>query len=195
MAPEPPGPGTTFAAMDAMEDEQPVSERVERSPLGQVLISALVVVLILVEVGTNLPSSAIARSVGPTSIRIVRLLGFEQAWGVFSPDPRPTSLQFEARVTFADGTQTIWHVPSGDPVVSNLRYYRWRKWVERVRADDYKDIWDPTAHWIASLYAHDRSPVTTVELIRRFHDNTMLNPQPPWQEFVYYTLHLPVTAR
>jgi hypothetical protein len=172
------------------EDEGPPSARFERSPIGQILISALIIVLIAVEIGTNLPDSSVARSVGATSNQIVRVLGFEQAWGVFAPDPRPTSLKLEARVTFADGSHATWHMPHGDPVVSNLRYYRWRKWLERVRADDYKDIWEPTSRWIASLYDDRASPVTQVQLIRSFHDNSLLDPQPPWQSFVYYTLDL-----
>ena len=57
-------------------------------------------------------------------------------------------------------------------VGANLRYYRWRKWLERVRSDDYRDIWEPTARWIASLYDDQaRRPVVRVELVRRFHDN------------------------
>ena len=141
--------------------------------MGQLVISALIVLLILVEIGTNLPASAVQRSVGPTSAQVASLLGSDNAWGVFAPDPRPTSLQLEALVTFADGTTATWHMPQGSPWGGNLRYYRWRKWLERVRADDYKELWPPTARWIASLYADRSSPVTQVELIRRFHDNTV----------------------
>ena len=173
------------------EDDATPSARFERSPIGQILISALVIVLIAVEIGTNLPDSSVARSVSATSNQIVRVLGFEQAWGVFAPDPRPTSLKLEARVTFADGSQATWHMPQGDKVVSNLRYYRWRKWLERVRADDYQYMWEPTARWIAEKYRDRASPVTEVQLIRRFHQNSILGPQPPWQSFVYYTLDLP----
>jgi hypothetical protein len=172
-----------------------MSEQFERSPLGQAVISALIVLLVLVEVGTNLPSSAIERSVGPTSNQVVRILASEQTWGVFAPDPRPTSLQFEGRVTFADGTRATWHLPTGSPFGTNLRYYRWRKWLERIRADEYPEIWDPTARWIASLYADRASAVTRVQLVRRFHTNTIADPQPPWQEFVYYTLDLPAATR
>jgi hypothetical protein len=176
-----------------MEDEDgaPLSARFERSAIGQVLISALIIVLIATEIGSNLPDSSVARSVGATSGQVVRVLGMEQAWGVFAPDPRPTSIAMEARVTFADGTHATWHMPHGDPVVSNLRYYRWRKWLERVRADDYKDIWDPTARWIASLYDDRPSPVTQVQLIRRWHENTLSDPQPPWQSYVYDTVTFP----
>jgi hypothetical protein len=171
-----------------------VSERIERSPLGQILISALIVVFLLVEVGTNLPDSAVSRSVGPTANRVVRILGSENSWGVFAPDPRPTSLQLKAKITFADGSHATWHLPTGSPWGTNLRFYRWRKWLERVRSDSYPDTWDPTARWIASLYEHRTSPVVQVQLVRRFHDNTLQDPQPPWQEYVYYTLALPAAA-
>jgi hypothetical protein len=168
-----------------------LSEEVERSSVGQLVISALIVLTLLVEIGTNLPASAVERSVGPTSGQISFLLGNEQAWGVFAPDPRSTSLQFEGRITFADGSHATWHIPTGSSWGENLRLYRWRKWLERVRSDGYTEIWPPTARWIASLYAHHSSPVAQVQLVRRFHDNTVSDPQPPWKEFVYYTLDLP----
>ena len=107
----PPQPGTTFASMSGRS----LSEEVERSPLGQLVISALIVLILLVEIGTNLPASAVQRSVGPTSGQISFLLGNEQAWGVFAPDPRSTSLQLEGRVTFADGSHATWHLPTGSP--------------------------------------------------------------------------------
>ena len=165
-----------------------MSERIERSSIGQLVISALIVLLLLAELGTHLPGSAVERSVSESSNQIIRVLASEQAWGVFAPDPRPTSLQLYARITFEDGKTAIWHLPKGNRVVGNLRYYRWRKWLERARSDSYSDIWDPTARWIATLYDDGPSPVARVELVRRFHDNVVVGPQPPWQEFVYYTL-------
>jgi hypothetical protein len=167
-----------------------VSERLERSSTGQLIISACIVLFVLCEIGTNLPSSAVQREEVATADRMVRILGVEQEWGVFAPDPRPTSLQLEARVTFVNGTTATWHLPEGSNVGENLRYYRWRKWLERARSDSYTDIWEPTARWIATLYDDRSSPVETVELVRRFHDNAIRDPQPPYKEFVYYTLEL-----
>lgn len=167
-----------------------VSERVERSSTGQLVISACIVLFLLCEIGTNLPSSAVQRAEDATANRMIRIMGVEQEWGVFAPDPRPTSLQLEARITFVNGTTATWRLPEGSPLGENLRYYRWRKWLERARSDNYTDIWDPTARWIASLYDDRSSPVETVELIRRFHDNALTDRQPPYKEFVYYTLEL-----
>ena len=153
-------------------------------------IGAFVVLIVLAELGVHLPSSALEREVAPTANRVIRLLAAEQAWGVFAPDPRGTSLKIEGRVTFADGTRAVWHLPSGSIVGENLRYYRWRKWLERVRSDQYDDIWDPSARWIASQYDDRDSPVVRVELVRLFRENSIPGPQPPYDEYTYYTLEL-----
>lgn len=168
----------------------PLSERFERSSVGQLVISIGIVLVLLAEVGTHLPSSALERSIGPTANQVVRLLASEQAWGVFAPNPRTTSLEVEGRVTFEDGSTAVWTIPEGPNIGANLRFYRWRKWLERVRSDGYRSIWRPTAEWIATLYDDEPSPVVRVELVRRFHENALEGQQPPWQEFTYFTLDL-----
>jgi hypothetical protein len=168
----------------------PISERLERSGPAQVVISILVVLVLLAEICTHLPSSAIERELGAPANQIIRVVGAEQAWGVFAPDPRSTSLRLEARVTFADGSSTTWGVPDGPRLGANLRYYRWRKWLERIRGDDFSGLWRPTAEWIASLYDEAPSPVTTVELVRHFHENEISGEQPPWESYTFFTLRV-----
>lgn len=172
----------------------PLSGRFERSRWGRVAISLLVVLVIGLEVATHLPPSALDRAVDEPADRAVRLLGIEQAWGVFAPNPRTTSLRLEAHVTFADGSSTTWTVPSGPRIGSNLRFYRWRKWLERARADGYRSIWRPTAEWIASIHSDGPSPVTRVELVRHFRENVLSGDPNPWQEATYFTLDLPERA-
>ncbi|MDP1818280.1 MAG: hypothetical protein Q8K58_00115 [Acidimicrobiales bacterium] len=169
-------------------------ERFERSPWGRSLISALIVLLLIAEIGTNLPPSAFERTVGESADQLVRVFASEQTWGVFAPDPRSTSLDLEARVTFMDGSATTWDLPTGPSIGANLRYYRWRKWLERVRSDDYRGQWRPTARWIASLYDDRDSPVAQVELIRHFRDNVVRGEQPPYDQFTFYTYE-PVDER
>lgn len=172
------------------QTEVPVSQRIEESPWGRLAIGAVIVLFLAATVGTHLPSSSLAHSVGPRSNEIVRILGQEQAWGVFAPDPRSSSLDLEARVTFADGTGAVWSVPDGGHLIGHYRYYRWRKWVERVRSDDYASTWEPTARWVASQYADRESPVVRVELVRFFRENALLDPQPPYDEYTFFTLDL-----
>ncbi|MFP5256318.1 MAG: hypothetical protein ACLGI8_10770 [Acidimicrobiia bacterium] len=168
----------------------PLSERFERSRWGRVLISLLVVVVIGLEVATHLPPSALDRAIDEPADRAVRLLGIEQTWAVFAPNPRTTSLRLEALVTFADGSQTTWTIPTGPRVGWNLRFYRWRKWLERARADGYRSIWRPTAEWIATIHSDGPAPVVRVELIRHFRENVLAGEPNPWQEATYFTLEL-----
>jgi len=167
-----------------------LAERFERSRVGQTLIVGVITIVLLSEVGTHLPDSAFQRSVEPTADRIIHWAGSEQTWAVFAPNPRSISLQLGAVVTFADGTTTTWRMPHGSALGANLRFYRWRKWLESARADAEWQLWDPTARWIASLYDDGPSPVVRVDLIRRFHENLVDGPQPPWAAYTYFTLHL-----
>jgi hypothetical protein len=160
----------------------------ERSQAGRVVISVAVVVVLLAEVATHLPNeSAVSQEVGSGANRLIRVIGTEQQWGVFAPDPRQTSLRVEGRVTFEDGSTAVWHLPEGPRLGANLRYYRWRKWLERVRDDNQSGLWEPTARWIASEFAGGPSPVAMVELVRLFHRNTVNGKQPDYDEFTYYT--------
>lgn len=165
-----------------------LSARVERSAAGRVVISIAIVLLLLAEVGTHLPpNSALHRSFGDDADRVIHLAASEQQWGVFAPDPRQTSLRIEGRITFEDGTTAVWHLPQGPRIGANLRYYRWRKWLERVRADDYSSMWEPTARWLADEFSGGPSPVVKVELVRLFHENRVEGEQPPYEEFTYHT--------
>ncbi len=167
-----------------------LAERVEQSSLGQIVISGAIALALLATIGTHLPSSSVSRSVSERSNQLTHAMGIEQAWGVFAPDPRSTSLDLEALVTFADGSTDRWTMPDGDAFVGNLRYYRWRKWLERVRSDDYSNIWDQTARWIARQYDDDDKPVVRVELIRYFRENALDDPQPPYDDYTFFTVEL-----
>ena len=165
-----------------------IGERIERSSGAQLAIAILIVAALLAQVATHLPAGSAAEDeLGPSGNLVVRLAGIESQWGVFAPNPRSTSLKLEGRVTFEDGSTATWHLPEGARIGANLRYYRWRKWLERVRADDFRDLWEPTCRWIASLYDQFDSPVESVKLVRLFHENQVLGEPQPYDEFVYHT--------
>lgn len=165
-----------------------LSERAECSPVVRSLLSLAIVVVLLAEIGTHLPgSSAVSQLVSQEANHLIRFTGTEQQWGVFAPDPRLTSLQIEGRITFEDGGTAVWELPDGPRIGANLRFYRWRKWLERVRSDDFAGLWDPTARWIASLYDDRPSPVAKVELVRLFRPNRLVGEQPPYEEFTFHT--------
>ena len=172
-----------------------IGERIERSRGAQVVIGLLIFAALLGQVVTHVPSdSAVADEFGPVAAHALRIGAIESQWGVFAPNPRSTSFKLEARVTFEDGSTAVWHLPEGARIGGNLRYYRWRKWLERVRSEDFRSLWEPTCQWIASLYDELDSPLEQVQLVRMFHENRLIGEQPPYGEFVYHTCR-PESAR
>src|SRR3546814_18136421 len=106
-------------------------------------------------------------------------------------NPRSTSLDLEARITYADGSTDTWQVPEGSPIGTNLRYYRWRKWLERIRSDSYRGLWPATAEWVAAAHSGRPPPVVPVEPVRFFRSNVVQGAQPPSEEYTYFTLAAP----
>src|SRR6056297_163393 len=120
-------------------------------------------------VAPNMPASPLRVQVDAVW-RPAELIGLEQSWGVFSPDPRAQSLDVRARVEFADGSTEFWDVPELDPIVGAFREYRWQKWQERIRLDSNEAWWDHAAEWIAGESTRNGAAPVRVELLRRWID-------------------------
>jgi hypothetical protein len=169
-----------------------VQESVERTALGRIVISILLVVIVITLVTANLPDSRLQRLLLSADHPVLYSVGLDQSWGVFAPDPRRQVVQFRADVTYADGGHASWRVPTGDAFVGEYWDYRWLKWVEYALSADYGlQLWQP-----AAIYAARKSVVGThrpmyVKLVSRWY-----NLQPPghvrgphrWHEHTYFTL-------
>jgi hypothetical protein len=167
-----------------------VQERLEKAPAGRALISVFLLFTVFSLVVWNLPDSEVKRQALGVVRPYVNAVGLDQNWGVFAPDPRRQTTQLFARVTYADGREETWRVPSGDPVVGEYWDYRWRKWAEWAIADAYDHLWQPAAEWFARR-AGEHGEVEKVVLVRRWYDLYPPGPGPArgeWQEFEYYTL-------
>ena len=177
-----------------MSERRTWAERLEQTVAIRFVLSVLVILLVGAQLVAHIPEDVISEDLRSglrtPALKVQRLATTEMQWGVFAPEPRTTSLRLEADVTFADGTSETWHVPQGAVIGSNLRFYRWRKWLERVRSEDYALLWRPTAEWIASLYDDRPSPVTSVTLVRWFRDNRIRGEQEPYERVEYFTLDL-----
>jgi hypothetical protein len=180
------GPG------EPQEEVPTLPERLERTAPVRLLLSVVIVVLLLAQAASHVPTTApgLRDAVREPGLQVQRVTTAEMQWGVFAPDPRRSSLQLQARVEFADGAVEDWWLPQGGVVVTNLRYYRWRKWLERARGDNYRSLWRPTAEWIATLYDDRDSPVTSVTLIRWSRPNQVRGPQPDHEAEEYFTLEV-----
>ena len=140
--------------------------------LGRAAVSAFVVVLVVTLIGWNLPRSVLGHEVRETSREqlrpIVNRLALNQGWEVFAPNPSSTSIAVTADVTFEDGSTTVFEFPDGEPVLGALREYRWRKWERRIRLDDNRGLWRPTANWIARELSEPDNIVVEVQLVRHW---------------------------
>lgn len=166
-------------------------ERFERHPAVQGVLTILMVALVGLLVLWNLPAGRSHDAVRPAVGTLVQALGLEQDWALFAPDPRGFSVGVYATVTHRDGRTTRWRPPHNGLLLAPYRTYRWQKYVERLRADDYANLWEPTARWVAAQSGTD---VTKVVLTRTFRDVRAPGepgPAPAPGSYDFYTLTLP----
>jgi hypothetical protein len=172
-----------------------VQQRLESSVAGRAAISVFVSVTVICLALWNLPDDSALQQKSSRVVRPFMLAtGLNQNWGVFAPNPRRETLDFVARLTYADGTTETVTVPRGGRLIGSYWDYRWRKWYEYVRSDDHEDLWAPAAAWFAGrARAEGKQPVKVV-LVRRWQPTLPPGPGPShasWHEFAYYTYEVP----
>jgi hypothetical protein len=166
-------------------------ERLEQNPLVQGLLTGVMLVVVGLLLLWNLPNGKPKQATRPTVGTVVQALGLEQDWALFAPDPRAYSVAVVATITHRDGRVETWVPPHNGLLLSPYRNYRWQKYVERLRADDYSGLWEPTARWIAREHGSD---VTKVVLTRTFQEAKVpgsKEPRPAMGRYDFYTLELP----
>lgn len=174
--------------MTAASSEGPapsVQERLEASVAGRWLLSALLAFTLAAVVSWNLPPSALREAARPVVEPYVRVLGLDQSWNLFAPDPPRATFEVLARIDYADGSSDTWRAPRND---------RWRKWVGAVRLDRNISFWAPTAAWIARSHDHDGRRPVTVTLVRRGRELRPPGsgtPEAELQEFPFFTYRVP----
>jgi hypothetical protein len=163
----------------------------ERSVLGRVMLSLLMVVTIGSLVLWNLPKGRPRAEARTVVAPLLVPVGLDQDWSVFAPSPRAFTVGFLAKVTYEDGSTKTWEPPEIGKVIAPLRTYRWQKYDERIRADDYATYWYDAARFIAK----DAGPgVTHVELLRRFQPVVIPGSgekRKPLETFSFYTWDRP----
>jgi len=158
----------------SIEDDDPFEGQglVYEHRVGRAVLSALIVVLVITLVGWNLPRSVFGyelRDASREQLRpVVNRLALNQGWEVFAPNPSSTSVAVTAEVSFEDGSTASFEFPDGEPALGALREYRWRKWERRIRLDDNRGLWRPTADWIARELSEPDNIVVEVQLVRHW---------------------------
>ena len=172
-----------------------MQERLESSRGGQILITVFLLVTLAAIVMTNANESKLRGDFVRVGQPYLNALGLDQAWNVFAPDPRREVIDFEARIRYADGSESKWKMPSGNPVIGVYWDYRWRKYMESAIANAERDrLWKPLAAYVAGQVSDGKRRPAEVTLVRRFYAMT-----PPgerrtpkkWTEYPYYTYKVP----
>ena len=164
-----------------------MGDRIETSTVGRVVLTVLMAVLAVCVLLWNMPPGRPRDVVRPPVAHVLYPLGLDQDWALFAPDPRVFSVGVYARITYADGRERIRIPPHNGHLLGPYRNSRWQKYVERLSADDYSNLWEPTARWLAQ----DAGPgVTKVVLVRTFRDAVTPGSRKPRVargEFAFYT--------
>lgn len=147
-----------------------VQERLESNVAGRILLSILIVVILAGVVVWNLPGSDLGRRSQYRLKPLVNAAGLDQTWAVFAPDPPRQELELEARIAYVDGTERIWRVPTGDPVVGAYRDYRWLKWAEWMTGGTQVQLMKPAALWIVREERRAGRQPVAVTLVRQVFD-------------------------
>jgi hypothetical protein len=142
-----------------------LGRRFERSPVGEFLISVLVLVVLVIGVVWSMPDAAVKRLLTPGLQPVATATGLEQDWRMYAPEPLRRVEYVEVRVTMADGAQRAWTIPRGDRVVGAFAWYHWQKLKENLVREP--GIRAGLAHWVVRQLARPTDHVVRVRMTLR----------------------------
>jgi hypothetical protein len=146
----------------------PLSQRLERSLAGEVLISALVTAALIIAAVWNLPDSEIKRAAQPALGPIAVASGTEQVWQMYAPDPIQRTEILEVHVTMADGSDRVWSFNKGDLLLGPFHWYHWQKLKEQ--AVRQPDIRAGLAMWVVRHVTTPGDHPVRVQMLFRFEN-------------------------
>src|SRR5438874_1355626 len=121
----------------------------------------------------GLPDNAFRRYMAHPYEKYILFTGLSHVWGMFAPKPLDINFDVRATVKYKDGSSAEWIAPRMEELSVAQRFTkeRFRKWRERIRADDHRMVWDDTSRWIARQMNHDpQNPPVQVQLTRWWVD-------------------------
>jgi hypothetical protein len=117
----------------------------------------------------GLPEGPLRRAMVHPVDKYVLFTGLSHVWGMFAPKPLDINFDVRATVKYQDGSTAEWIAPRMDelPLTERVRKERFRKWRERIRAEEYRMVWDDTARWVArQMNRNPQNPPVEVKLTR-----------------------------
>ena len=139
-----------------------IGQRFERSRVGELAISVLVLAVLAIGVVWSMPDAPIKRVLTPGLQPVATATGLEQDWRMYAPEPLQRVEYVEVRVTMADGAQRVWTNPHGDRVIGAFGWYRWQKLKENIVVEP--DIRAGLAHWVVRQLTRPKERAARVQM-------------------------------
>jgi len=167
-----------------------------RQRLRKPLISALIVLILYCGSLWILPDSAGRSTLLEPFTPVILYIGLCHKYTMFAPNPKNINLDIDAKVTFSDGSTTVWQYPRIERLglYERIQKERFRKFgIDHLKNDDHRLLWPDFARWVARINdSGGRHPVR-IELERNWADV----PPPAvgigsalprhWRKFLFYT--------
>lgn len=102
-----------------------LQQRFEESRRGEIVISALIVLIVGLCVAFNLPESPIKRSLAPVVGPVATAAYLNQTYALFAPDVPKRIETVEVHVAMADGSVRIWSPPADDRAIGGFASTHW----------------------------------------------------------------------
>ena len=172
-----------------------MQERFDSSRPGRALISLFVIVIVASIVASSVTNGSLKPSVLRHDQALLAVMGLDQRWDIFAPDPRRKVFDVRARIAYADGDQETWRLPQGPPVIGGYWDGRWRKWLENAMvAGPRAQLWP----WLAAWLARERSETGGQPVRVTVEGSSYQQRRPgasslrgPWRRLVVYQLEGP----
>lgn len=113
------------------ESPTTAQERFEASAVGELAISVVIAVVLLIAVVWSMPESALRRKGIAILEPVAVISGLDQSWYVFAPDPFRQLETVEIRVETARGEHRVWTFPTGG-ALTQFTWYHWHKLKEQA---------------------------------------------------------------
>jgi hypothetical protein len=139
-----------------------LQQRIEESRVGEVVISGLLVVFLIVGLVVNLPDSPIRRAVQPAAEPLAVSTGLDQGWAMYANPSRRVDT-VDVHVTMADGQDRVWTFRDGERGVG-----WWDRWIMMSLATVADSTLRPQlAHWVVrQVAAPGERPVAVAVVLR-----------------------------
>jgi hypothetical protein len=139
---------------------------------------------------------AVRKCIGP----YFSLMGLQQEWSLFAPDPLVVNSYVDAHVALQNGEVRIWTFPQLETLDFKERYSkaRYRKYAGWLYRNDFSYAWPDAARYVARQFQSSASRPRSVDLVRHWarippltSDRDERDTVPEWRSNIFFVYQIP----